>query len=93
MPDVIKVDARIPANREQELLRLAAQWLEEAGHKFPGWDAKAIHRVAKEKYGGLEEMFQHHGWPERGGEIMQRVQARVRDAYGSVEAFVEAHRY
>jgi len=35
-------------------------------------------------------MFEHHGWPERGSDMMRKVQTRVADTYGSVRAF-EAH--
>ena len=57
----------------------------------PGWDAKAIHRIAKEAYGSLEAMFKHHGWEERGAEMMRQVQSRVAETYGSIEAFVKKH--
>ena len=60
--------------------------------KAPGWDAKAISRVASDAYGGLLAMYEKHGWPERGSEMMQKVQARVKEAYGSVEEFVARHR-
>jgi hypothetical protein len=53
----------------------------------PGWDAKVISEVAKRKFGTFEKMFEHHGWPERGAEMMRKVQTRVVESYGSVEAF------
>ncbi|UWQ41879.1 hypothetical protein K3718_01960 [Leisingera aquaemixtae] len=55
----------------------------------PGWDAKAIAKVAKEQFGGLREMFEAHGWPERGSQMMPAQQKRVKEAYGSVEAFAD----
>lgn len=56
-----------------------------------GGDAVAISRVAKEHFGGTyKAMFEHHGWPERGSDMMRKVQTRVVETYGSVRAF-EAH--
>ena len=64
----------------------------EAKTKFePGGDAKAISEIANRRYGGFEGMFEHHGWEERGSNMMRKVQTRVKDTYGSVAAFVEAH--
>lgn len=57
----------------------------------PGGDAKAISRIANERYGSFEKMFQHHGWPERGSEMMRKVQTRVKETYGSVAAFAREH--
>lgn len=59
--------------------------------KAPGWDAKAIARIAQDSYGGLRQMFEAHGWPERGAAMMPAQQKRVAETYGSVEAFVEKH--
>jgi hypothetical protein len=53
----------------------------------PGGDAKAIANIAKAKFGGFTEMFEHHGWPERGSDMMRKVQTRVVETYGSVKAF------
>ena len=58
----------------------------------PGWDSKAISQIATRHYGGYTQMFEHHGWPERGKFMMPKVQTRVKDAYGSIAAFVEKHR-
>ncbi|MDJ0857444.1 MAG: hypothetical protein QNJ03_00090 [Dinoroseobacter sp.] len=55
----------------------------------PGWDAKVIHRIAREKFGGLKEMFEAHDWPERGSEMMRAVQRRVKEHYGSIDSFKE----
>lgn len=57
----------------------------------PGGDAKAISRIASQRYGGFPAMFEHHGWPERGSDMMRKVQTRVKDTYGSVSAFVAQH--
>ncbi len=55
----------------------------------PGGDAKAIAEVAKRHFGSFEAMFEHHGWPERGSDMMRKVQTRVVETYGSVKAFEE----
>jgi hypothetical protein len=55
-----------------------------------GGDAKAIAEIAKARFGDFTGMFEHHGWPERGSEMMRKVQTRVKETYGSVQAF-EAH--
>lgn len=60
------------------------------GHE-PGWDAKAIARIAKEKYGGTTQMFEAHGWPERGSKMMIAQQRLVKEHYGSVANFVKYH--
>ena len=57
----------------------------------PGGDARAISEIAKAHFGGdYPKMFDHHGWPERGADMMRKVQTRVVETYGSVRAF-EAH--
>lgn len=58
----------------------------------PGGDAQAIARIAKEYYGSYRNMFEIHGWPERGNQMMIAQQSRVVEAYGSVRAFEELHR-
>ena len=57
--------------------------------RVPGWDARAISEVATREFGGFKEMFDHFGWPERGSEMLQQVQKRVADRFGSIEKFVE----
>lgn len=57
----------------------------------PGWDAKRISEVAAQHYGGYAGMFEAHGWPERGSVMMRKVQARVGETYGSIQAFDVAH--
>ena len=43
----------------------------------PGGDAQAIARIAKEYYGSYRNMFEIHGWPERGNQMMIAQQSRV----------------
>lgn len=90
MTQIEKVCVRIPANRKDELLQVAKEWrgMNERSPHAPGWDAQAIHRIAREYFGGLELMFQHHAWDERGSDMMRHVQRRVKGTYGSVHAFV-----
>ena len=56
----------------------------------PGWDAKVIAEIAR-RSGGYAAMFEAHGWPERGSDMMRKVQKRVVESYGSVRAFAEHH--
>lgn len=56
-----------------------------------GGDAQAISRVAEANYDSYANMFELHGWPERGNKIMPAVQSRVVNAYGSIRAFERAH--
>ena len=55
----------------------------------PGGDAKIIADVANRRFGGFAGMFEQHGWPERGSDMMRKVQTRVAETYGSVKAFEE----
>ena len=57
----------------------------------PGGDAKAIAEIARTRFGGFLQMFEHHGWPERGSDMMRKVQTRVKETYGSVRAFEDKH--
>lgn len=59
--------------------------------KTPGWDAKAISDIAARHYGGFTGMFEKHEWPERGSDMMRKVQTRVKETYGSIDAFVSKH--
>jgi len=86
-----KVCVRIPAARKDELLAIAKAW-RETTPRGPGWDAKIIHQIARERFGGLMGMFEHHDWPERGSDMMRFVQAHVKETYGSVEAFADKFR-
>ena len=65
--------------------------MKKALFKRQGWDAQAISAIANDYYGGYANMFRSHDWPERGDSIMRAVQSRVVEAYGSVQAFEEAH--
>jgi len=86
---VAKVCVRIPPEKKEELLEIAKSWRNTNRITPPGWDAKAIHRIAKTYYGSLENMFAKHGWPERGAKMMPAVQSRVGKTYGSIRNFVE----
>ena len=90
---VEKVCVRIPASRKEELLAIAEEWRRLARNSSlgPGWDARAIHEIARNRFGSLKQMFEHHGWDERGSDMMRHVQRRVKDTYGSVHAFVKQH--
>jgi hypothetical protein len=57
----------------------------------PGGDAEAISRISREYYGSLRNMFDVHGWPERGAAMMPAQQAHVAKTYGSVRAFERLH--
>ena len=92
--EILKVCVRIPSSRKEELMGIAKIWRSLDGGadaKSPGWDAKAIHKIAKEHYGGLSEMFEKHHWPETGSDMMRQVQKRVKDVYGTVEQFISKH--
>lgn len=58
----------------------------------PGGDAQVIAEIARKRFGGYREMFKHHGWPERGSDMMRKVQTRVAETYGTVRAFEERFR-
>ena len=70
---------------------MAKMWreIDRPSERGPGWDAKAIHEIARDNFGGLQGMFEHHGWEERGSKMMQHVQRRVKETYGSIHDFVE----
>ena len=57
----------------------------------PGGDAKIIAQIAKDHFGGFAAMFEYHDWPERGSDMMRKVQTRVAQTYGSVRAFEEKY--
>lgn len=59
--------------------------------RAPGWDARAINGVARERFGGLQGLFEAEGWPERGPAMMPAVGRRVVETYGAVEAFIAVH--
>lgn len=58
----------------------------------PGEDAKVISDIARRRFDGFAAMFEYHGWPERGSDMMRKVQSRVAETYGSVRAFEEHFR-
>jgi hypothetical protein len=57
----------------------------------PGGDAQIIAQIAKDHFGGFAEMFEHHDWPERGSDMMRKVQTHVAQTYGSVRSFEEKY--
>lgn len=57
----------------------------------PGWDKKAVNRIAKEHYGSLQAMFDAHGWDAGGRTISQIAPTFAVQTYGDVDAFVKAH--
>lgn len=87
---MIKVCVRVPEDKKEQLLEFAKELREiNEESKGPGWDAKAIHKIAREEFGGLKEMFETHEWPERGSDMMRQVQRRVKETYGSIKAFAD----
>ena len=46
--------------------------------KESGWDAKAIRDIADKSFGGFEEMFRYHKWPERGRAMMPNAGKHVK---------------
>ena len=61
-------------------------------NRWAGWDAAALSEIVKMKYGDYAALFDAHRWPERGPNMMHKVQTGVKETNGSVEAFVEHHR-
>lgn len=59
--------------------------------RTPGWDKRAVNGIAADQYGGLGAMFSAHGWEKGDLTFGQIAPTRVKDTYGSVEAFVKAH--
>lgn len=57
----------------------------------PGWDKQAVNQIARNEYGGLEAMFDAHGWDTDGRVISQIAPTKVVETYGSVDSFVKAH--
>jgi hypothetical protein len=56
-----------------------------------GWDAQAIRDIAESRYGDFAQMFEAHGWPERGAQMMPAQGKRIAGLYGSVANFERAH--
>lgn len=88
-----RVVVTVPVANADEILEIAASMREKAREAAPGscyspgGDAKAISFVARTHFGGFREMFVHHGWPERGSDMMRKVQSRVKETYGSIKDF------
>lgn len=59
--------------------------------RSPGWDKRAVNRIAKEQYGGLKPMFEAHGWTTDGRVISQIAPTKIAGTYGSIDAFERAH--
>lgn len=59
--------------------------------RSPGWDKRAVNRIAKDTYGGLAAMFKAHGWHRDGRTYGQVAPTRVKQTYGSVAAFERLH--
>lgn len=59
--------------------------------RTPGWDKKAINRIAKEQYDGLANMFKEHDWLKGEKTYGQIAPTYVKQTYGSVDAFERAH--
>ena len=59
--------------------------------RAPGWDKQAVNNIAKQHYGGLQGMFDAHGWDSNGRTISQIAPTLVVQTYGKVDAFVQAH--
>jgi hypothetical protein len=62
-----------------------------AKDRKPGWDKRAVNRIAKEAYGGLQQMFDAHDWETDGKLVSQVAPSRVKETYGSVEKFEREH--
>ena len=54
---------------------------------------QAVNQIARDLYGGLEGMFERHGWTTDGRVISQIAPTKVVQTYGSVEGFVRAHEH
>ena len=35
---------------------------------------RVIAEIAERRFGGFQKMFEQHGWPERGADMMRKVQ-------------------
>ncbi|MCA1748846.1 MAG: hypothetical protein LC634_04715 [Sphingomonadales bacterium] len=60
--------------------------------RSPGWDKRAVNRIAKEEYGGLAAMFRVHGWTKDGHTYGQIAPTKVKQTYGSIDAFEKVHK-
>ncbi len=88
-----RVIVTVPVDDAARIVEIAAAMREKARTAAqdcsyaPGGDAKAIAYIARTHFGGFREMFVHHDWPERGSEMMRKVQSRVKETYGSIKDF------
>ena len=57
----------------------------------PGWDQKAIHKIAKDHYSGLKELFRFHGWEWLGSKAMSKVSTLIANEYETIERFQYHH--
>jgi len=92
-----KVTVTVPPNKVDDIKTIAQNFREKHRLnnadtiKSPGWDAKVISKISKEHFGGFEKMFIEMDWPERGSDMMRKVQRRVVEKFGSIENFHHAH--
>lgn len=57
----------------------------------PGWDQKAIARIADQVFGGYKKLYEHHGWEWAGSSVMNKTASLVADHYGTIEEFVSKY--
>ena len=50
-----------------------------------------IREIVHDRYGGYVELFQAHGWPERGSDMQGAVERRIAETYGTGQAFERWH--
>jgi len=57
-----------------------------------GWDKQTVNQIARDEYGGLDEMFEAHGWAKPSDRTRGQIApTMVVQTYGSVENFERAH--
>ena len=52
-----------------------------------GWEMRAITTIAQERFGGLQDMFRHHGWSWLGAGWLGAANRKIVEEYGSIEQF------
>lgn len=57
----------------------------------PGGDAQAIKRVADNYFGSFKNMFEVHGWPERGADMMTSAPRHIIEKFGTIRNFEETY--
>ena len=50
-----------------------------------------IREIVHDRYGGYTQLFQAHGWPERGSDMRGAVEPRIAETYGTDQAFERWH--